>query len=48
MTDENYDGLWKMRKLFEVLNKIFSKFYSPSEHLDVHEIIVLFKGRVIF
>ena len=33
--------------MFEILNKIFSKFYSPSEHLVVDEII-LFKGRVIF
>jgi len=27
---------------------MFSKFYSPSEHLAVEEVIVLFKGRVIF
>jgi hypothetical protein len=26
----------------------FSKFYSPSEHLAVDEVIVLFKERVIF
>ena len=48
MMDENSDGLWKMRNLFEVLAKIFSKFYSPSEHLDVDEVIVFLKGRVIF
>ena len=35
-----------MLNLFEILNKTFSKFYSPSEHLAVDEII-LFKGRVI-
>jgi len=48
MTDENSDRLWKMRHLFEILNKTFSKFYSPFEHLAIDEGIVLFKGRVIF
>ena len=48
MADENTDGLWKMRNLFEILNKTFSKFYSPSEYLAVDEVIILFKGRVIF
>jgi len=46
--DENSDRLWKMRNLFEILNEKFSKFYSPSEHLTVGEVIVKFKGRVIF
>jgi len=40
MTDENADRLWKMRKLFQILNEKFLKFYSPSEHLAVDEIIV--------
>jgi len=35
-------------KSFQILNKKFSKFYSPSEHLAVDEVIVKFKGRVIF
>jgi hypothetical protein len=48
MTDENSDGSWKMRNLSEILNRTFSKFYSPSQHLAVDEVIVLFKGRVIF
>jgi hypothetical protein len=47
MTDENSDRLWTARNLFENLNKAFSKFYSPSEHLAV-EVIILFKRRVIF
>ena len=46
--DENSDRLWKMRNLFLILNEKFSKFYSPSEHLTVDEVIVKFKGRVIF
>ena len=48
MRDENFDRLWKMRNLFEILNEKFSKFYSPSEPLAVDEVIVKFKGRVIF
>jgi hypothetical protein len=48
LTDENTDRLWKTRKMFEILNKTFSKFYSPSECLAVDEVIVLLKGRVIF
>jgi len=42
MTDENSDGLWKTRNLFEILNKTFSKFYSPSEHLAVDEVFFFF------
>ena len=48
MMDINFGRLWKMRNLFDVLNEKFSKFYSPSEHLAVDEVIVKFKGHVIF
>ena len=47
-TDENFDRLWKIRDLFEILNDTFSKFYNPSENLAIDEVIVPFKGRVIF
>jgi hypothetical protein len=46
--DKNFDRLWKLRNLFEILNKTFSKFYNPSEYLAVDDVIVLFKGRVVF
>jgi len=46
-TDGNFDRLWKIRDLFEILNSTFSKFYNPSENLAVDE-VVSFKGRVIF
>ena len=46
--DENYDRLWKIRNLLDILNDRFSKFYNPSEHLAIDEVIVKFKGRVIF
>ena len=39
---------WKIRDLFEILNATFSIFYNPSENLSVDEVIVPFKGRVIF
>ena len=48
VTDVNSDRLWKMRNLFDILKEKFSKFYSPSEHLAVDEVIVKFKGHVIF
>jgi hypothetical protein len=48
MKDENYDRLWKIRNLFDILNDKFSKFYNASEHLAVDKVIVKFKGRVIF
>ena len=47
-TEENFDNIRKMRNLFEIIKKMFSKLYSPSEHLALDEVIVLFKGRVIF
>jgi hypothetical protein len=48
MTDENSDRLRKIQNLFAIINKIFSKFYSLSEHLAVDKVTVLFKGRDIF
>jgi len=47
-TDENFDRLWKIRDLFEILNSTFSKFYNSSENWNVDKVIVSFKGRVIF
>jgi len=47
-TEENFHRLWKIRDLFEILNNTFSKFYNPSENLAFDEVIVSFKGRMIF
>jgi hypothetical protein len=30
------------------LNEAYVKFYNPSQHLAVDEVIVKFKGKVIF
>ena len=47
MTDENSDWLWKMWNLFEILNQKFSKFYSPSEHLAIDEVSVLYNTLIL-
>ena len=46
--DENYDRLWKIRQVFDVLNAAYSKFYNPSDHMVIDEVIVFFKGKVAF
>jgi len=33
---------WKLRTVFEKLKKPYVKFYNPSEHLAVGEVIVKF------
>jgi hypothetical protein len=43
-THQNYDRLWKLRTVFDM----FSEAFGKSEHLAVDEVIVKFKGRVIF
>jgi len=45
---EECDRLWKLATVFDKLNETYAKFYNPSEHLAVDEVIVKFKGRVIF
>ena len=45
---EEYDRLWKLRTVFDKLNEAYNKFYNPSDHLAVDEVVVKFKGRVIF
>jgi len=44
---EEYDCLWKLRAVFHT-DEAYVKFYNPLEHLAVDEVIVKFKGRVIF
>jgi hypothetical protein len=47
-TGKIYYILWKMRMIFDNLNDSYSKYYSPTGHLAVDEITVLYRGRVIF
>ncbi|GFX49480.1 piggyBac transposable element-derived protein 4 [Trichonephila clavipes] len=44
----DYDRLWKLRYVFDSLNNSFQNIYNPSEELAIDEVIVSFKGRVIF
>jgi len=46
--DRTDDRLWKLQDLFEIIRTNFSKFYNPSKHLAIDEVIVKFKGRVVF
>jgi len=46
--DRTDDTLWKIRDLFEIIRTNFSKFYNRTKHLAVDEVIVKFKGRILF
>jgi len=46
--DNKYDRPLKMRTLFDQLNDAYAKFYNPSECSAMDEVIMLFKGRVLF
>ncbi|XP_035217856.1 piggyBac transposable element-derived protein 4-like [Stegodyphus dumicola] len=46
--DPEYDRMWKIRNVFEILNYRFKEIYDPTEELAVDEVIVAFKGRVVF
>jgi hypothetical protein len=37
-----------MRTIFDKVNDAHAKYYSPTEHLAVNEVFVLYKCRVIF
>jgi len=37
-----------MRTVFDTLIQAYPKFYNPSEHLTVDEVIVKFQSSVIF
>jgi hypothetical protein len=46
--DRRDDRLWKKRNLYEIKRTNFSKFYNPTQHLAVNDVIVKFKGRTVF
>ena len=45
---EECDRLWKLRTVFDTLDDSYTKFYNPLENLAVDEVIVKYRGRVIF
>ena len=46
--NEKYDWWWRLRLIFDWLYHICAKFCNLSEHLAVSQVIVKFKGSIIF
>jgi hypothetical protein len=46
--DKEYDRLWKLWTVFDTLILAYAKFYNSSKNLAVDEVIVNFRGKVIF
>jgi len=44
----DYDWLWKIRRIFDYINNIYSTLYHPTENLALDEVIVKIKGRGCF
>jgi hypothetical protein len=45
---KEYDWLWELKTIIDPLDQAYAKFYDHSEHLAVDELVVKFKGSVIF
>jgi hypothetical protein len=45
---DDYERLWKLRRVFDYLNTRFAEVYNPTEQLVIDEIIVKFSGKVVF
>lgn len=41
------DSMWKIRNIFDTLNN-FGELHYSTEHITIDEVIVLFKGRVVY
>jgi len=37
--EENYNRLWEIWDILQILNRKFSKFYNPSENLAIDEVV---------
>jgi hypothetical protein len=37
--DPDYNRLWKIRQMFDIINSKFSKLYHPTEYMAVNEVI---------
>jgi hypothetical protein len=42
--DPNYDRLWKLRQIFNILNSELSELYCPTEHMIMDEVTVKFSS----
>lgn len=47
-SNQKDDTLWKIRSIFDKLNKKYTEVYYPTEHLVIKELMVLYKGKVTF
>lgn len=45
--NEKYDG-WRLRLIFDLLYHMYAEFCNLSEYLAVSQVIVKFKGSIIF
>jgi hypothetical protein len=43
----DYDRLWNMRQIFDILNSKLSELYHLTEHVALDEVVVKFKGKVV-
>ena len=39
------DSIWKMREVFDMLKRKFSKFFRPFQKVNIDESLILFRGR---
>jgi len=46
--DDNFERLWKVREVSDIIHVIYSKVYNPSEHMAIDAVTVLFKGKGAF
>jgi hypothetical protein len=46
--EENYDRLWKIYNVSEILNSAFAKSCNFGQNVATDEVIVMLKGTVIF
>jgi hypothetical protein len=46
--DKQYNQLWKLRMISDILNQSHAKFDKPLKHLAVHQVTVKCKETIIF
>lgn len=44
----NYDKLFKVRKLLDLLLPRFLEVYNPERNLSINETLIKFKGKIYF
>jgi hypothetical protein len=44
----NYNRLWKLKCIVNLLNDAHSKYHAPFKHLAVGKVVLFFTGSIIF